>query len=142
MERAVQIYAIIQFAIIGVSHIVRPRAWVEFFELLRERGNAGVFAVAFLSLLFGSFVVAFHNLWTGIPLVLTLVGWAQVIKASLYFTFPEFGLRKMKIPTRDNAHVFIYPGIVFVILAALLAYHVATTSTPLTPLAPSAQSAY
>ncbi len=95
MEQAVQIFAIVNFVVIGLSHIVQPRVWVEFFVFLRERGEAGAFATALLSLIFGSIIVAFHNVWTGIPAVLTVVGWAQVLKALIYFTFPAFGLRKM-----------------------------------------------
>lgn len=124
MERAIQIYAIINFAVIGLSHAIRPKAWVAFFVYLRERGEAGVFATAFLSLLFGSIVVAFHNVWSGIPIVLTLIGWAQVIKATLYFVFPAFGLRKLQIPSAERANLFVVPGILFLALAALLGYHV------------------
>ena len=125
MERAVQLFALLNFAVIGLSHILRPEVWVEFFAYLRERGEAGVFANAFLSLIFGSIVVAFHDVWTGIPLALTLIGWAQVAKALVYFTFPAYGLRKMRIPTRERAGLFVYPGIALLILAALLAYHLA-----------------
>ena len=124
MERAIQIYAIINFVVIGLSHVLRPRAWVDFFVFLRERGEAGVFATAFLSLIFGSIVVAFHNVWSGIPLVLTLVGWAQVLKALIYFAFPAFGLRRHQIPTYERAWIFIPPGALFLVLAALLGYHV------------------
>ena len=74
MEQAVQIFAIVNFVVIGLSHIVQPRVWVEFFVFLRERGEAGAFATALLSLIFGSIIVAFHNVWTRIPAVLTVVG--------------------------------------------------------------------
>jgi hypothetical protein len=127
MERAIQIYAIINFVAIGISHVLRPRAWVDFFVFLRERGEAGVFAAAFLSLMFGSIIVAFHNVWSGIPLVLTLLGWSQVVKALVYFAFPAFGLRKLQIPSYDRAGMFVIPGVLFLILAALLGYHVWST---------------
>jgi hypothetical protein len=126
MEQAVQLFAVINFVVVGLSHIVQPRAWVEFFTLLRERGHAGVFVVAFLSLTFGSIVVAFHNVWTGLPIVLTVIGWAQVLKALIYFTFPAYGLRKLQIPSRERPQLFVYPGIALLVLAALLAYHLLT----------------
>lgn len=128
MERALQVYAVINFAVIGLSHVMQPRAWVAFFAWLRERGEAGVFATAFLSLLFGSLVVSFHNVWTGIPVLLTLVGWAQVLKAFLYFTFPAFGLRKLHIPSPERAGLFVVPGVLFLLLAAALGYHLWATS--------------
>jgi hypothetical protein len=128
VERAIQIYAIINFVVIGISDALRPRAWVDFFVFLRERGEAGVFATAFLSLIFGSIIVAFHNVWSGIPVVLTVIGWAQVLKALLYFAFPAYGLRKLQIPSYERASMFVLPGIIFLILAAVLGYHVWRTA--------------
>ena len=78
--------------------------------------------------MFGSIVVAFHNVWSGIPIVLTIVGWAQVIKALIYFTFPAFGLRKLQIPSPDRANIFVPAGVLFLVLAALLGYHIWRTS--------------
>ena len=127
MERAVEVFAIIQFVVIGLSHILQPKAWAKFFILLRQHGEAGVFATAFLSLVFGSIVVAFHNVWTGLPLVLTLVGWAQVVKALVYFNFPGYGLRKLQIPSEERAYIFVAPGFAFLILAAVLGYHLWST---------------
>ena len=128
MERAVQVYAIISFVVIGLSHVLQPRAWATFFIQLREKGDAGVFATAFMSLIFGSLVVAFHNVWTGLPLVLTIVGWAQVVKALIYFTAPAVGMRRLQFVTHERANIFIPPGVIFLVLAAVLGYHVWTTA--------------
>jgi hypothetical protein len=127
MERAIEQLAAIQFAVIGLSHVFAPRAWAEFFIKLRDDGHAGVFWVAFMSLWFGSIVAAFHNVWSGIPMVLTVVGWAQVIKGLVYYVAPGVAIRRMEIVTLDRAHIFVYPGVALVGLAGLLAYHLATT---------------
>ena len=74
MERAVEVFAAVQFLVIGLSHVFQPRVWVEFFTWLRGKGYAGVFVNGFLSLGFGAFIVAFHNVWTGLPMVLTHTG--------------------------------------------------------------------
>ncbi|MFQ5349899.1 MAG: hypothetical protein ACE5EG_05585 [Thermoanaerobaculia bacterium] len=126
MEEAVQLLAVVNFTVIGLSHILQPSAWVQFFAVLRDRGEAGVFAVAFLSLIFGSIIVAFHNVWSGIPMVLTIVGWLQVLKALIYFLFPAFGLRKLHIPSHERPQLLVYPGIGFLVLAGLLGYHLLT----------------
>src|SRR5688572_2285538 len=128
MERAIQVYALIQFVVIGLSHVFQPRAWVTFFILLRDKGDAGVFAVAFMSLWFGSIVVAFHNVWTGLPIALTVIGWAQVLKGLVYFTFPAFGLRRMQMVSYDRAYIFIPGGVVFLVLAGVLGYHLWATA--------------
>lgn len=128
MQRALQIYVVISFVVIGLSHTFQPQAWVEFFTYLRERGRAGVFAVAFMSLWFGALVVAFHNVWSGIPVVLTVIGWAQVVKALVYFCFPAFALRQLARPTPERAWIFIPGGIFLLALAGLLGFHLASQS--------------
>ena len=128
MERAVEIYAIINLTVIGISHVVRPRVWIDFFVVLRERGEAGVFAVAFLNLIFGSIIVAFHNVWLGIPMALTVLGWANVVKALLYFAFPAFGLRKLQFLSHDRANLVVVGGILFLVLAGCLGGHFWSTA--------------
>lgn len=128
MEHAVQIYAIINLAVIGMSHVVKPRVWVDFFVFLRERGEAGVFAVAILNLIFGSIIVAFHNVWSGIPLALTVWGWANVVKALLYFMFPAIGLRRLQSLSHERANLVVVGGILFLLLAGVLGYHVWSTA--------------
>jgi hypothetical protein len=126
MEQAIEIYAAVQFLVIGLSHTFQPRAWVDFFTWLRSKGNPGVFANGFLSLIFGSVIVAFHNVWTGLPMVLTLIGWAQVIKALVSFVMPQWGMRGLQRVSYDRAHEFVVGGVVFLALSALMLYIVVT----------------
>jgi hypothetical protein len=110
----------VSFLVIGLSHAVQPRAWVEFFIWLRSRGRAGVLVNGFLSLGFGSIIVAFHNVWTGLPVVLTVLGWAQVAKALLSFVAPQVGLRSLERVSPERAREFVVTGVVFLAISALL----------------------
>jgi hypothetical protein len=80
----------------------------------------------FLSLIFGSVIVGFHNVWTGLPMVLTLIGWAQVIKALVSFVMPQWGMRGLQRVSYDRAHEFVVGGVVFLALSALMLYIVLT----------------
>ena len=122
MERAVEVFAVIHFAIVGLSHLIRPRAWADFFMGLHARGHAGVFVHGFISLGFGSVVVAFHNVWTGLPAVLTVVGYLYLVKAGLCFLWPETQMRTLGRVSHKQAWEFRLPGLAFVALAGLLAY--------------------
>jgi len=128
MERAVLVFATVQLLVIGLSHVLQPRAWAEFFILLREKGTAGVFATAFLSLSFGSIILAFHRVWHGIPLVLTLLGIAQVVKAALYFYFPRYGLKSLQRVSLERAWEFQAASIVAFVLSGLFLYELLRTS--------------
>jgi uncharacterized protein YjeT (DUF2065 family) len=127
MEASVQLFAAINFLVIGLSHIFAPRAWASFFDLLRQKGEPGVFAVGFLSLVFGSIIVAFHNVWSGLPAVLTVIGWAQVLKAFIYFAFPSYSLRRIGTASPERAYLFVYGGFFSLALAGLFFYLFATS---------------
>ena len=92
MEHALEIFAIIHLGLMGLSHVVRHRAWAEFFILLRGRGYAGVFVHGFLSLAFGSMILAFHRVWSGIPAVLSVLGVLYLLKTLQCFVFPEVSM--------------------------------------------------
>ncbi len=123
METAIERFTVLSYFVIALSHILQPRAWVQFFVNLREKGDAGIFVVAFLHLPFGALIVSFHNVWTGIPAVVTLVGWANVLKGTLYFLFPAIGMKSIGRVRMERAHEFVIAGVVgVVVLSALLAY--------------------
>jgi hypothetical protein len=125
-EKAIELFAAIHFFVIGLSHIFQPRAWADFFIRLRERGHAGVFVNGFLSLGFGSIIVAFHNVWEGLPMVLTIMGWAQVLKGLLCFTVPQLNMRGLQRVRVERAWEFAVAGTIFLPLGGLMVYLVAT----------------
>ena len=96
MAESIAIFASINFTIIGLSHIVQTKAWHEFFQKLHSIGKAGAFANGFLTLLMGSLIVSFHNVWNGVPVILTLIGWCYILKSTIIFLNPERNLRSMK----------------------------------------------
>lgn len=120
MARAVEIFAAINLFVIGVSHLVQPMGWVEFFIWLREKGRPGIFVVAFISLTFGTIVVAFHNVWSGLPMVLTIYGWSQVIKGFLYLSVPQIGMKSLGRINSERAYWFRIAGIVLIVLSGLI----------------------
>lgn len=128
MQRSIEIYAAISFLVIGLSHVAQPRAWAEFFVWLRSKGAAGSFVNGFLSLSFGSLIVGFHNVWTGIPAVLTVIGWGQILKSAIAFILPQVGLKRMGRVTIENAWIFVFPGVLLMAVGGLLVFHLASTA--------------
>jgi hypothetical protein len=56
-------------------------------------------------------------------MVLTIIGWAQLLKALIYFCFPEFGLKRIAFVKPDRAHLYSVAGVVSLGIAALLGFH-------------------
>ena len=126
MGRSVEMLAVVLFGMIGLSHIVQPKAWVEFFILLRGKGEPGAFMEGFLNLPLAAFIVGFHNIWSGIPVVLTLVGWGLLIKSTIRFCAPKQALRMMARVSLERSWEFQVAGVGLVALAGLLGYGVYT----------------
>lgn len=62
-----------------------------------------------LSLGFGSVVVAFHPVWTGIPAVLTAVGYLYLVKAAFCFLWPATQMWTLGRVSPDRAWEFRPP---------------------------------
>src|SRR5712692_3453925 len=124
MERSVEVLAIILFGVLGLSHILHPKAWAEFFILLRGKGEAGAFVDGLVNLPLAGVIIGFHNIWSGIPIVLTLVGWGLLIKGLIRFCAPKLGLRMMARVSVERSWEFQVAGAVLVVLASLLGYGV------------------
>lgn len=110
------------FLVLGLSHLIRPRAWARFVVMLRSRGEPGAFICGIVCLWVGALIVGFHQVWHGIPIVLTLFGWAQIAKALWYLTLPEASLRHMGRVQENNTRLLLIPGGIFVAIGALLGY--------------------
>jgi uncharacterized protein YjeT (DUF2065 family) len=121
-QRGIEIFAALYFLAIGLSHLLQPQAWVDFFVRLRNQGRSGMFTEGFLAMTFGALVVSFHNVWTGLPMVLTLLGWAQVAKGLTRFVAPQLSLRTYQRVTPERAWQFRIGGVFALGIAAFLGY--------------------
>lgn len=130
MEASVQFFVMVNLFVMGLSHLTQPRVWVEYFLWLREKGSVGVFVNGFLSLGFGSIVVAFHSVWSGVPVLVTLYGWVLVLKALFCFTMPGLAMRGLNRVSPERSWQFAVPGAGFLVLSGLLAYRLVTQGAP------------
>jgi hypothetical protein len=119
IQRAVEIFAVIHLGLMGLSHVFNHRAWAEFFISLRARGRAGVFVHGFLALSFGAVIVALHRVWSGRPMVLSIVGALYLVKAIQCFVLPGLSLRSLQRVTLERSPMFIGAGVMFLVVAGV-----------------------
>jgi uncharacterized protein YjeT (DUF2065 family) len=124
MERSVEVVAVILSGVMGLSHILQHKAWAEFFILLRGKGEAGAFVDGFLNLAVAVVIIGFHNVWSGIPAVLTLVGWCLLIKSLIRFCAPKLALRMMSRVSVERSREFQVAGAALMVLGGLIGYGV------------------
>ena len=123
IQSGLQLAFAIQLGVFGIVHLLRPEPLIQFYELLTAKREAGVVFIAMLSLVTGSLLVAFHNVWTGLPILLTVFGWAQLVKGIIYLLFPALGLQMFQKVTPGRANQFRMPGIPLLIISGLLFWH-------------------
>jgi uncharacterized protein YjeT (DUF2065 family) len=120
METSVEKLVALCFLVTGLSHIFQPRVWVEFFIRLREKGEAGSLLNGLLHFPLGAFIVSFHNVWHGWPLLVTLIGWSLVIKSLIYLTYPKHGMRMLARISVERSWEFAVAGVFSLAISGLI----------------------
>lgn len=108
----------------GLSHIVQPRVWVRFFIMLREKQEVGSFFNGLVHFPLGAFIVAFHNLWHGLPMIVTIIGWGLLIKSTIYFVYPQQGVRMLATVSLERSWQYVVAGVLSVGLSGVIFYSV------------------
>ena len=122
METSIEKLVALNFFVIGLSHILAPRAWVEFFLMLREKKEVGSLINGFVHFPLGAFIISFHNVWHGIPMIVTIIGWGLTFKSTLYFVWPRHGVRVLQTVKLDRNWPFVAGGALSVLLSAVIFY--------------------
>ncbi len=122
MERSVEVLAVLLAGVMGLSHLLQPKAWVQFFTLLRSKGAAGAFVDGFLNLPLAAVIIGFHNTWSGMSVVLTLLGWCLLIKSLIRFCAPQVALRMMARVSAERAWEFQVAGAALLVFAGVIGY--------------------
>jgi uncharacterized protein YjeT (DUF2065 family) len=112
MELGIERLTALAFIVTSLSHITAPRAWVRFFLDMRSRGPevAGLLN-AYVHGPLGFLIVAFHPVWSGPGLLVTLLGCALSLKGSLYFIWPTLSERSFARISAERAWQFRAAGV-------------------------------
>ncbi|MDG3007369.1 hypothetical protein [Paludisphaera mucosa] len=124
MERATEEFALITCLVVGLSHILQRRVWTETYVGLHRLGKPGALLNGGLSLFTGAALVAFHPVWKGLAMALTILGWMLVLKGAVCFLAPDAALRSMG---KASDRGFAAGGVVLLIVAAVLGFVLAAT---------------
>ncbi|MEM9949460.1 MAG: hypothetical protein AAF810_25800, partial [Cyanobacteria bacterium P01_D01_bin.36] len=80
----------------GISHIVQPKMWIDFFGYLHSLGYNGVLLRTFaLELVPAIAIITFQMVWSGPEVVVTIYGILLALKISLSLLVPSVGLRSL-----------------------------------------------
>ena len=117
--QSIQFLVAINLVVIGLSHFLQAKIWVEFFRFLAAKGMVGNIFNALMSLALGSLIVSFHLVWEWPAVMVTIYGILQLIKGSLYLIYPAVGLRSIQKVDNKSAK-FKWVGLVMSGLGLLI----------------------
>lgn len=110
------------FLVLGLSHLVQPKMWRDFFTRLHAEGPPGVVTRTFTLELWSALVlVTFHQVWHGPELLITLYGNLLMTKIMLSMLAPAIGLRSLAMADEKGDLGFRLAGVVLCALAVLCA---------------------
>lgn len=114
---------------LGLSQLYATRYWQSYYDFLSSLGQNGVRLNGVISLAAGGVVVAFHNVWAGPPLLLTLIGWLLLVESILCLAVPSAGLTGLSEMGADTrARIVKGTGVFLIIVAGVLGVHVLTAA--------------
>jgi hypothetical protein len=74
-----------------------------------------------MSLSIGALITGFHGTqWSGLPAIVTFIGYAQLLKGLVHMTWPAHSLRSMSYVTHDKSYKFAVAGAIMIPIALLI----------------------
>ena len=117
--QSIQLFVAINLFVVGLSHFLQPKIWIEFFEFLYKKGIIGNIFNALIALGMGSIILAFHLVWKWPAVLVTLYGLSQVLKGLIYLIFPSIGLQSIG-KVNAGTKKFRWAGLIMFVLAIVL----------------------
>ena len=109
--------------LIALAMLANRRSMLEAIrELLADR--AVLLLAAIVTLIVGLVVVLTHNVWSGsvLDILVTLLGWAMILRAVLLLFLPHASLQKLVSWVRLEQLYYVF-GLVALLIGIYLAYY-------------------
>ena len=110
------------FFILGLSLLFRPRAWADWADHLNAKGANAALVLGMVNLLLGSFILAFHWVWTGVGAIVTLFGVLFTLRGSVLLLFPSVFSRVLTWMLARFERLFRLSGLVVAVLGLIILY--------------------
>src|SRR6056297_3006531 len=94
MEQAVELMTGIVLLVLGISFLLRAPDWSGWFEDVRMDKAYRALPIGCFTILLSSFMVAFHPVWSGFFMLVTVIGLLGILEGCVYLLFPG-ALRKI-----------------------------------------------
>lgn len=122
MEQAIELMVAISLFIVGLSYIFNPKDWMEWLKKIQKDGKASSLKIGSLNLLLGTFITAFHWVWEGVSIIVTLIGVIGIFKGIIYLMFPGWLPHKLSFFVKQESEMMTLIGLITVVIAIFIFY--------------------
>ncbi len=127
MENGILTFAAPALVLVGLSQIYITDQWQRYYHWLSDLGAPGVRLNGLISLAIGSPIVIYHNVWSGPPILLTLMGWLFLSESALCLFAPGAGLAGLaEVEESVRSRIIRGTGAAFIVIGGVLFIHMVT----------------
>ncbi len=109
------------YVLIGIAFIARPKHYYKVFRKLLKNSSMK-FVLSMMAFAVGFSMIAYHNIWEWHwRVIITIIGWAALLKAILYMLFPGRMKDLGYYVVRSRNSMLSY-GAICVLLGLILCY--------------------
>lgn len=115
--------------VLGITQLSATHIWQSYYGFLSAQGVNGVRLNGLVSLAIGGLIVSFHNVWSGPPVLLTLIGWLLLAESALCLIVPNAGLTGLsEMEHETRGRVVKGTGVALIIAGGVLGVHLFSTT--------------
>ncbi len=122
IEQSVELMIAISLLLVGLSYMFQPEHWIDWLHEIRRGGSRSSLSFGLINAAFGGFVVGFHFVWQGLPLLTTIIGVIAILKAATYLLYPSYLERKITMLMPKIQLWLKLSGLLIILLSAVIFY--------------------
>ncbi len=117
----IRIFAIL-YLVIGIAGIRDKKFYLNMTNEIMK--NAGLrFTWGMFAFIVGFLIISYHNVWSGWPIVVTLIGWIGLIKGLTIILFPSILEKKADLVFKGGmAKIMPYLCIIFALIFGYIGF--------------------
>lgn len=87
VAKAIEVFYGVWILVLGISLLTAHQQWKKLISSWLQNPEQ-YFILAFVFMPIGLFTIMFHNIWSGLSIIVSVLGWIVTIKAITIFCFP------------------------------------------------------
>ena len=120
---AIEFIVGITFLFLGVSFILRQNDWIKLVEHAEAQGNRAVLFMGIFNTMAGSVILGFHFIWTGMSIIVTIIGVIFLVRGFMCLIYPSWVLKKLHRLMNHSRNNLKIASVIIILTSALVLHN-------------------